>query len=217
MSGAPNPPVTLILASASPARLGVLKGAGVDPLVRVSEVDEPAVIAQYGVPEPPDIALLLARAKAEDVAASADLPPGLVLGCDSVLEFDGQVRGKPTDRQQARDWARSMSGRSGTLHTGHWLIDTRPGGHGAAVGAVAETLVRFTELTDEEVEAYLDTGEPLHVAGGFTIDGLGGAFVAGLAGCHSNVIGVSLPLVRALAARVGVSWPRLWAGLTGPA
>lgn len=207
-------PVTLVLASASPARRAVLTAAGLDPVVRVSGIDEDGLVARYRLTDPADVALRLARAKAEDVNSRPDVPDGLVLGCDSVLEFDGGMRGKPRDGDEARRWARSMSGRSPTLHTGHWLIDRRGGCSGASLGAVAATVVHFTELSDEEVDAYVATGEPLHVAGGFTIDGLGGAFVAGLAGDHSNVIGVSLPLVRDLVRQVGLSWPRLWAPRT---
>jgi septum formation protein len=138
---------TLVLASASPARLSTLRAAGVDPSVVVSSVDEDAVVARYGVTEAEDVALVLARAKAEDVAGAAGLPDAaLVLGCDSVLELDGEVHGKPADPAEAVARWQRMSGRSGVLHTGHWLVDARDeaaGGTGATMGAVASTVVHF--------------------------------------------------------------------------
>jgi septum formation protein len=205
---------TLVLASASPARRNTLTGAGLAPVVRVSGVDEDAEVARAGVTAPEDVALLLARAKAEDVAAGEDLPDdALVLGCDSVLDLDGEALGKPGDPAVAAERWRAMRGRSGVLHTGHWLVDTREavaGGTGATFGAVASTVVHFADLTDAEVDAYVATGEPLAVAGAFTVDGRGGAFVRGIEGDHHNVVGVSLPLLRELVAEVGVPWPALW-------
>jgi septum formation protein len=211
---------TLLLASASPARLATLRAAGLEPLVLVSGVDEDAVVARYGVTDAEDVALVLARAKAEDVAArweDADGAPDegvLVLGCDSVLELDGQVHGKPADAEQATARWRAMRGRSGVLHTGHWLVDVRDpdaGGSGATLGAVASTTVHFAEVSDAEVEAYVATGEPLAVAGAFTLDGLGGAFVRGVEGDPHTVVGVGLPLLRELVAEAGVAWTDLWA------
>lgn len=192
-----------VLASASPARLKTLRSAGLDPRVIVSEVDEPATLAQaaatYGDLAPIDVPALLARAKAEDVAPQA--PQALVLGCDSVLEFDGEVLGKPADAAEASQRWRRMRGHSGVLHTGHWLIlgDT-------ATGTTVSTRVHFAELDDEEIDFYVATGEPLHVAGAFTIDGIGGAFITGIEGDHHNVIGVSLPALRELTAQLGVPW-----------
>jgi len=206
----PDPvPVPLVLASASPARLATLRGAGVDPVVVVSAVDEDAVVARYGVSDPQDVALVLAKAKAEDVAGRDEVPDGaLVLGCDSVLELDGQVHGKPQDADQATERWRRMSGSTGVLHTGHWLVDTRFGG--GQVGAVASTTVHFATLDDDEIAAYVATGEPLQVAGAFTVDGLGGAFVRGIEGDHHGVVGVSLPLLRDLVRELGGSWTALW-------
>lgn len=222
--------IRLVLASASPARRATLRSAGIDPLVRVSAVDEPAVLARTGVSAPEDVALLLAKAKAEDVAAAledepdagpdaeaadepTDDPFGLVLGCDSVLDLDGEALGKPTDPADAvRRWQR-MRGRSGRLCTGHWLIDLRDpedGGTGGTLGAVSVTTVHFAKVSDAEIDAYVASGEPLSVAGAFTIDGLGGAFVSGIEGDHHGVVGVSLPLLRDLAGELGVSWPMLW-------
>ena len=210
---------SLVLASASPARLASLRAAGVDPLVRVSAVDEDDAVAAARSAgwtlEPADIALLLARAKAEDVAgsvgpASGDgRSPWLVLGCDSVLELDGEVHGKPADAGEAESRWRRMRGRSGVLHTGHWLVDSRgdaDGGTRGATGATASTTVHFARVTDAEIAAYVATGEPLRVAGAFTIDGLGGPFVTAVEGDPGTVVGLSLPLLRELLLEVGVGW-----------
>lgn len=207
--------ISLCLASASPARLRTLRGAGVDPLVRVSSVDEAAAEAaaaeRHGELAAEDVALLLARAKCEDVAAVLyeEEWDGIVLGCDSVLELEGETHGKPADAEEARRRWRAMSGRSGVLHSGHWIIDTREDGTAATLGAVASTTVHFARLTDEEIDAYVGTGEPLRVAGAFTIDGLGGPYVTGLEGDHHNVVGVSLPLLRELLAEIDVPWHTL--------
>ncbi|HEX2806427.1 MAG TPA: nucleoside triphosphate pyrophosphatase [Kineosporiaceae bacterium] len=205
----------LVLASASQARRTTLIAAGVDPIVKVSGVDEDAVVAHYAVTDAQDIALVLARAKAEDVATSVDADDALaegalVLGCDSVLELGGEVHGKPADAATAIARWQQMRGGSGVLHTGHWLIDAREDGGGGTLGAVASTTVHFAKLSDDEIAAYVATGEPLAVAGGFTLDGLGGAYVTGIEGDHHSVVGVSLPLLRDLLGQVGVSWHQLW-------
>jgi septum formation protein len=206
---------SLLLASASPARLATLRSAGLDPQVIVSGVDEPAVVAHYGVTDAEDVCLVLAKAKAEDVAGHDDVPEdALVLGCDSVLAFDGEVLGKPSDAADATSRWQAMRGRSGVLHTGHWLIDTRDpadGGSGATLGGVASVTVHFADVSDAEIDAYVATGEPLLVAGAFTLDGLGGAFVRGVEGDPHAVVGVSLPLLRDLAREAGVLWTDLWA------
>ncbi len=206
---------TLILGSASPARLRTLRRAGVEPVVRPSAVDEPAELAaaeeRFGELSPDQVALLLARAKAEDVARNlpANLS-GLVLGCDSVLELDGELHGKPEDVDQARQRWSKMRNNSGVVHTGHWLIDARTAGTGATIGAAVATTVHFSDPTDEELTAYLATGEPLAVAGAFTTDGRGGAFIRGIEGDHHNVVGVSLPALRGLLADCSVAWTDLW-------
>jgi septum formation protein len=206
----------LVLASASPARLATLVAAGVDPEVRASSVDEDAVVARYGVTAAEDVTLVLARAKAEEVAATLfaeGRDDALVVGCDSVLEVAGEVHGKPGTAAAARERWRRMRGRSGVLHTGHWLIDLRPtdgAGSGATLGSVSSTTVHFADLADDEVDAYVATGEPLAVAGAFTLDGLGGAYVSGIEGDHHGVVGISLPLLRELLAETGVAWHSLW-------
>lgn len=193
-----------VLASASPARLQTLRNAGLDPLVVVSGVDESKL---DGLP-PTELALQLAELKCAAVAGRAEIPEGaLVLGCDSVLDLDGRALGKPDDAEDAvRRW-QAMRGRSGVLRTGHSLHDTATG---RVAAATASTTVHFADVTDEEVAAYVATGEPLAVAGAFTVDGLGGAFVTGIDGDHHNVVGVSLPLVRDLVAELGHSWTDLW-------
>ena len=195
----------LVLASASPARLATLRAAGVEPVVVVSGVDE----SQVTDLPPAELALQLAELKCAAVAGRDDLPDGaLVLGCDSVLELDGETLGKPGDVDDAvRRWQK-MRGRAAVLHSGHSLRDTASG-HVAA--ATASTVVHFADVSDDEIAAYVATGEPLHVAGGFTIDGLGGAFVTRLEGDHHTVVGVSLPLLRDLLAELGHAWTDLWA------
>ncbi|MEO8748900.1 MAG: Maf family protein [Allobranchiibius sp.] len=209
------PSVQLVLASASPARLATLRSAGVEPRVVVSEVDEPAVVerarATYAELEPADIALLLARAKCEDVAGRPDAGDALVLGCDSVLELDGQDYGKPEDTATAIARWQDMRGHTGVLHTGHWLIDDREESTGATFGVTCSTVVHFADLNDSEIAAYVATGEPLWVAGGFTVDGLGGAYVTAIEGDFHNVVGVSLTTLRDLLARIDVPWHELWA------
>lgn len=202
----------LVLASASPARLTTLRAAGFDPEVRVSGIDEDGVLAaaheRGAAAGPADDVLVLARAKAEAVAT--DLVAGtdaVVLGCDSLLELDGATHGKPADAADAVARWRAMRGRSGVLHTGHWLVDLRTG---RASGRTASTVVHFANLSDAEIDAYVATGEPLAVAGAFTIDGIGGPFVTGVEGDPHTVVGLSLPLLRDLLGDLGLTVPDLW-------
>lgn len=205
---------TFVLASASPARAATLRSAGIEPHIVVSGVDEDTLMQRMDVVSPADVALNLARAKAEAVASRTDLPAdALVVACDSVLDMEGKSLGKPADPAEAtRRWQR-MRGRSGMLHTGHWVIDRRQADAQAwpSAGTVASTTVEFANVSDAEIDAYVATGEPLHVAGGFTIDGLGGAFVRGIQGDHHNVVGISLPLLRELLADFQIPWTPLWA------
>lgn len=219
-------PLPFILASRSPARLATLRSAGIEPTVHISDVDEDAVLAAAAVTfplergrelTPADAVLELARAKAEAVAQVREEVEAVVLGCDSMLELAGEIHGKPHDAEVARDRWRMMRGRSGVLHTGHWLMRIRPQHGGAVVsgvGGTGSTVVHFADLEDEEIDAYVATGEPLHVAGAFTVDGLGGPFVERIEGDHHNVVGVSLPLVRVLLSEVGLRIPDVWAPRT---
>ncbi|MGI5529997.1 Maf family protein [Streptomyces syringium] len=194
----------LVLASQSPARLGLLRQAGLAPEVIVSGVDEDAITAAT----PAELARVLAEAKAAAVAARAEAAGALVIGCDSVLELDGDALGKPRDAEDATARWKSMRGRSGVLRTGHCVIDTATG---RQVSATASTTVRFGEPSDAEIAAYVASGEPLHVAGAFTLDGRSAPFIEGIDGDHGNVIGLSLPLLRKQLAELGVVITDLWA------
>jgi len=198
-------PLPFVLASASPSRRRLLEQAGVAPLILVSGVDEEAIEGVMRHQPVPDVALALARAKAEAVASLPEVPEdALVLGCDSIFEVDGVRLGKPPTPEEAlRRWQR-MRGRSGTLHTGHWLIDSSTG---TSAGETVSTVVDMVDAPDDEIAAYIATGEPLLVAGGFTLDDLGAPYVAGVHGDPGNVIGVSLPAVRRLALALGRGWP----------
>lgn len=193
--------VRMVLASQSPARLATLRAAGIEPEVVVSGVDESQVQSRDAA----NLAAALAQLKCRAVAAGVDDPDALVVGCDSVLAFEGEILGKPGDPDVARARWRRMRGRSGVLHTGHCV---RRGGR--EVVDSASTVVHFADVTDAEIDAYVATGEPLHVAGAFTIDGLGGAFVRGVEGDHHCVVGLSLPLLRDLVADLDVVWTDLW-------
>jgi septum formation protein len=176
-------------------------------------VDEDAVTARYGITDPHDTALLLARAKAEAVAALPEAQGALVLGCDSVFEFDGLAYGKPYEPQVARQRLTQMNGKSGVLHTGHWMVDTRNStddGTGATIGEVASAEVHFAAMTEHEMEAYIASGEPLKVAGSFTIDSLGGAFITRIDGDPHAVVGLSVSTLRHLLANAGVGITELW-------
>jgi septum formation protein len=170
--------------------------------VLVSGVDED----QLATTDAEELSVELARLKAHAVAQRVD-GEALVVGCDSVLELDGEVHGKPGTAEAATERWRAMRGRSGTLHTGHCVVETATG---RSVSRSARTVVHFAEIDDEEIAAYVATGEPLVVAGAFTIDGLGGAYVEGIEGDPHTVVGISLPLLRTMLGELGVAWHTLW-------
>jgi septum formation protein len=198
-------PVRLVLASASPARLALLRASGVDPLVIASGVREDDVTGPAA-----EVCTILAERKAEAVVAEVDghlESDAIVVAADSLLELDGDVFGKPADENEARErWLR-MRGATGVLHTGHCVIDLRTG---RRLVEAASTIVHFADLSDEEIDRYIATGEPLRVAGAFTIDGLGAPFVDRVEGDPKNVIGLSLPLLRRMLAELGIPWTDLW-------
>ncbi len=208
----------LYLASTSPARLALLRAAGVRPLTISPGVDEPATVAAAEAERGPLSAAqtvqLLARAKAEAViGAEVDGAPidGLILGGDSAFELDGAIYGKPHEASVARSRWHAQRGRTGVLHSGHWLIDHIGGEVRGAAGATAAASVTFADdIDDAEIDAYVGTGEPLQVAGAFTIDGLAGPFITRVEGEPSTVVGLSLPTLRSLVMRLGHRWTDLW-------
>lgn len=217
----------LILASQSPARTKLLSNAGIAHEVLVSDVDEDAVQTRYGVTDPHDTALLLARAKAEAVASLPEADGALVIGCDSVFEFDGEAHGKPYTAEVAKERMLRMSGSMGVLHTGHWLVDCRDtdgsdnsedgndggaAGSGATLGSVSSAEVHFMEMSEAEIDTYIATGEPLQCAGSFTIDGYGGAFIRKVDGDPHTVVGLSISTLRALLGQARVNVTELWTG-----
>lgn len=204
----------LLLASASQGRTRTLTAAGIEHALLPVDLDEAAILREAGTGlSPAEQVLLLAREKA--LAAADRTADGyVVLGCDSMLELDGEVIGKPGSAAAAAERWRTMRGRTATLHSGHWLVDDRDAeddGTGATFGATASAQVAFAELSDEEIDAYATSGEPLHVAGAFTIDGLGGPFITAVHGDPHAVVGLSLPLLRTMLADIGIGVHELWA------
>lgn len=208
----------LILASTSPARLAVLRAAGIEPVCFAPEVDEAAAVAAHeretgrALPAA-EMVLFLGRLKAEDVARrhAAEIGSGLVLGGDSAFLLDGEILGKPHEPEVALARSQQHRGRAGVLHSGHWLIEVRDGRVLAAEGAVDAASVRLAaDVTDAELAAYVATGEPLKLAGGFAIDGRAGAFIESIEGAPSCVIGLSLPALRRLVRALGHDYPALW-------
>jgi len=198
-----TPTRRLVLASASPARLRLLTGAGFAPEVIVSGVDEDG----FEAPDLPALVTALAEAKAKAVAARPEAVGAVVVACDSLLDVDRVAYGKPADPAEARARLQLLRGRSAILRTGHCLIDTATG---RRTSGAAATEVAFARFTDDELDAYLATGEPLHVAGAFTLDGRSAPFVERIIGDHGNVIGLSLPLFRSLLAEIGLTVMDLW-------
>ena len=203
-----NDPVRFTLASTSPARLATLRAAGIEPVAIAPGVDEEAAVAAAGPLSPPDMVMLLARLKAEAVAAAHPDLDGLIFGGDSAFELGGAVYGKPHRPEIARERWLAQRGRSGQLHSGHWLIDARSG---RAVGAPAVATVNFaTDITDAEIDAYIASGEPLEVAGAFTIDAKGAAYIESIEGDPHAVVGLSIPLLRTLTRSLAIEWHDLW-------
>ena len=190
----------IILASASPSRLRLLTSAGITPTIIVSGVDEED--SAYSQLSPRELVVALAIVKAHTVKEKVNYP-ALIIGCDSTFEFEGESLGKPGTAENAIARAKKLSGKSGVLHTGHCFIDTDKG---IEVSDVVSTRVHFATMSDEEIEGYVATGEPLNVAGGFTLDGLSAPFIAGIEGDPSNVIGLSLPLLRIAINSLGYTW-----------
>ncbi|MGB6161201.1 MAG: Maf family protein [Pseudonocardiaceae bacterium] len=202
----------LVLASASPGRLAVLRAAGVDPVVRVSGVDEDALVATLPEVTPAELVTALARAKADAVVAdiTEEHPDAVIIGCDSMLHIGGELVGKPGTADVATQRWQAMAGGTGELLTGHAVVRLDQGVRTATACGAHATLIRFGTPSAEEIEAYVESGEPLRVAGAFTLDGRGGWFVEGIDGDPSSVIGISLPLTRRLLAEVAVPVVSLW-------
>ncbi|PRY56212.1 Maf family protein [Glycomyces artemisiae] len=191
-----------VLASQSPARRALLEAAGIDPLVIVSGVDESRVMGH----DPADLANALAELKAQAVLDQVS-PGSLVLGCDSVLHFGHEILGKPDGPEEAASRWKRMRGNNGTLYTGHCLIDTAAD---RQIVRASGTAVHFAEVSDEEIAAYVATGEPLHVAGSFTLDGYGSAFIDRIDGDPGTVIGLSMPLLRSMLGELEIALHQLW-------
>lgn len=192
---------TFVLASASPARRRLLQNAGIDPVVKVSDFDE----SQVQSSDPAQLVQTLAESKAQVVAQQFD--SGLIMGCDSVLLVDGEIHGKPKDSAQAIARWRKMRGNVGELYTGHALIDLT---QNLSIIRCQVTQVYFAPITDKAIAAYVATGEPLKCAGSFALEGYGSLFVEKIAGCHTNVIGLSLPLLRQMLEQLGYSVTDFW-------
>ncbi len=204
----------LVLASSSPARLALLRSAGIEPEIVLPDTDEPSLAAQAKLENPnlsaQELVGLLAKAKAESVLHEQSTEGALILGGDSALEFQGEILGKPHEPEVAlQRWAK-LSGNDGVLHSGHYLIDNRDPTNPVGAQMVSSTKVFFSKLSNQEIADYVATGEPLKVAGAFTIDGLGGAFIDRIEGDSHTVVGLSLKVLRELAAGFGVHYPSFW-------
>jgi septum formation protein len=193
----------IVLASQSTSRRRLLEGAGIVPKVIVSDVDEETDF--FNSMKPADMVIALAVTKAHTVREKIDFP-AIIIGCDSTFDVDGISFGKPGTESVARERARKISGRSGLLHTGHCIIDTV---QGREIADRVTTKVTFSELSDEEIDDYIATKEPLHVAGGFTLDGFGSPFIPIIEGDYTNVVGLSMPFLRTAMTQLGYSWPEV--------
>ena len=193
----------IVLASQSTSRRRLLEGAGLKPTVIVSNVDEETDF--FNAMTPADMVIALAVTKAHTVREQIDYP-ALIIGCDSTFDVDGVSFGKPGTPDVARERAKAISGRSGLLHTGHCIIDTA---QGREIADRVTTKVTFSEMTDQEIDDYIDSEEPLHVAGGFTLDGFGSPFIPLIEGDYTNVVGISMPFLRSAMSQLGYSWPEV--------
>ena len=193
----------IVLASQSTSRRRLLEGAGLKPTIIVSNVDEETDF--FNAMTPADMVIALAVTKAHTVREQIDYP-ALIIGCDSTFDVDGVSFGKPGTPDVARERAKAISGRSGLLHTGHCIIDTA---QGREIADRVTTKVTFSEMTDQEIDDYIDSEEPLHVAGGFTLDGFGSPFIPLIEGDYTNVVGISMPFLRSAMSQLGYSWPEV--------
>lgn len=193
----------IVLASQSTSRRRLLEGAGINPTIIVSNVDEETDF--FNAMSPADMVIALAVTKAHTVREQIDYP-ALIIGCDSTFDVDGVSFGKPGTPDVARERAKKINGRSGLLHTGHCIIDTA---QGREIADRVTTKVTFSELTDQEIEDYIASGEPLQVAGGFTLDGFGSPFIPVIEGDYTNVVGLSMPFLRSAMSQLGYSWPEV--------
>ena len=193
----------IVLASQSTSRRRLLEGAGLNPTIIVSNVDEETEF--FSAMSPADMVIALAVTKAHTVREKIDYP-ALIIGCDSTFDVDGVSFGKPGTPDVARERAKAISGRSGLLHTGHCIIDTA---QGREIADRVTTKVTFSEMTDQEIEDYIASEEPLHVAGGFTLDGFGSPFIPIIEGDYTNVVGISMPFLRSAMSQLGYSWPEV--------
>ena len=193
----------IVLASQSTSRRRLLEGAGINPTIIVSNVDEETDF--FNAMSPADMVIALAVTKAHTVREQIDYP-ALIIGCDSTFDVDGVSFGKPGTPDIARERAKKISGRSGLLHTGHCIIDTA---QGREIADRVTTKVTFSELTDQEIDDYIASGEPLQVAGGFTLDGFGSPFIPVIEGDYTNVVGLSMPFLRSAMSQLGYSWPEV--------
>ena len=195
--------VQVILASSSTSRLRLLESTGITPRVLISGVDEEA--SEFDLLSPSELVIALAILKAHTVKESAP-ENSLIIGCDSTFEFNGKSLGKPGNRENAIARCKELSGKSGYLHTGHCLIDLK---QGIELSERSTAKVQFAQMTEAEIIDYVDSGEPLNVAGGFTLDGLSAPFITNIEGDPSGIIGLSLPLLRKMIISLGYSWPEL--------
>ena len=194
---------TIVLASQSTSRRRLLEGAGITPLIKVSHVDEETDF--FNAMAPADMVIALAVTKAHTVREQIDFP-AIIIGCDSTFEFEGKSLGKPGSYENAIQRCKQLSGKSGLLHTGHCAIDLRSG---KEVSKLSTSKVQFAQMTDEEITDYVNSGEPLNVAGGFTLDGLSAPYISSIEGEPSGIIGLSLPLLRMMIISLGYTWPEL--------